>query len=90
MKSFFYSCFGMFLGADGIVSWSKLQSFCSFIVAAVLAIAGMYTQGGDHVINASNVVPLIGTFLASAAGLSAYGKFINNKHALPEDKLKSE
>lgn len=86
IKSFFSSCFGMFLGADGIVSWSKLQSFCSFIVAAVLAIAGMYTQGGDHVINSSNVVPLIGTFLASAAGLSAYGKFINNKPHIEETK----
>lgn len=88
MKNFFKACFGMFLGADGIVSWSKLQSFCSFIIASILAIAGLFVNGGDHVINASNIVTLIGTFLASAAGLSAYGKYINNKHDIPEEGMK--
>lgn len=82
MKEFFNKCFGMFLGADGIVSWSKLQSVCSFIVAAFLAIAGMFIQSGNNVINSSNIVMLIATFLASSAGLSAYGKFINNQHEI--------
>lgn len=87
MKAFFRSCFGMFLGADGIVSWSKLQSFCSFVIAAALAIIGLFVNSGEHIINSSNVVPLIGTFLASSAGLSAYGKFINNKHSISEENI---
>ena len=84
MKNFFKSIFGMFMGGDGILSWSKLQSVLSFIVAAVISIMGLLSNGSDHIVNSSNIVSLVGAFLVASSGLSAYGKLINNKYSKEE------
>lgn len=80
VKNFFKSCFGMFVGADGIVSWSKLQSFCSFIAAVTIALLGVTSNGADHIVNSTNIVSLVSAFLVASSGLSAYGKYVNNQH----------